>query len=148
MSMETISQPTFVKVDDQRVGGQHWRYIHVFSLSPLLSIFGFLQSYGHQNQDAASTSDSEDEAEVEEDDDPEFSGRIGQSHIHTHAPIANVLYHLGASALVITNAKKETYGLLSYAAEQWCALTSKEVKKVLKKHPVIKIRIKKPVKSG
>ncbi|KAJ3858911.1 hypothetical protein EV359DRAFT_68616, partial [Lentinula novae-zelandiae] len=88
-----------------------------------------------------SDSDSESDADDENLLVPQFSC-LGSSrkcyHLHTHAPAANVLYHLGMNALSGTHEKME---LNSQSAKKWTAFQRREMKEVLKSIPVLKIRI-------
>ena len=82
----------------------------------------------------------EDEDEDEEGDVMPFSCVVGpqQSHIHTHAPIHNLLYHLGRLALV---GEPHLMSLAPFAIPHWTALIKKETRQALSTLPVIKIRI-------
>jgi hypothetical protein len=62
------------------------------------------------------------------------------THLHTHAPIANLVYHLGERELV--NGDGKSKNLTPRAAACWKALTSTKAKKVIaSKAPALKIRI-------
>ncbi|KAJ4480786.1 hypothetical protein C8R41DRAFT_771229 [Lentinula lateritia] len=71
---------------------------------------------------------------------PQFSCHTpGRSfHLHTHAPIANVLYHLGQDALSGPLNRME---LNERSRKRWTVFRKKETKKVLEEVPVLKIKI-------
>jgi hypothetical protein len=86
--------------------------------------------------------DEHDNEDEDEDEPPSFLSGVKKKkfHLHTHAPISNLIYHLGEKELVDGdgNLKK----LTPRAAARWKALTSHKVKKVIEaKAPALKIRI-------
>ena len=74
----------------------------------------------------------------DDDDEVPFSCFIQKSRIYTHAPIANLLYHLGGHALI---GKPSLMTLAPFAKPHWAALMKKETRKELKNVPILKIRV-------
>ena len=64
------------------------------------------------------------------------------THLHTHAPIANLVYHLGERELVNGDGNSKNLTPRAAACSQWKALTSTKAKKVIaSKAPALKISI-------
>jgi hypothetical protein len=71
-------------------------------------------------------------------DSPIFSCVRGKSHLHTHLPADQVLYHLGKGAFTTTGFSKLT--LTDDSEKHWLTLTSSsKVREVVEKLPKIKI---------
>jgi hypothetical protein len=71
-------------------------------------------------------------------DSPIFSCIRGKSHLHTHLPADQVLYHLGKAPFTTTGFSKLT--LTEDAEQHWLSLTSSpKVREVLGNLPKIKI---------
>jgi hypothetical protein len=71
-----------------------------------------------------------------EDDDskdsqPTFTKFHHTYHLHTHAPISNILYHVGKRALVGSNPR--ALRLTAEATKHWFSLTRPRVKQKLAK---------------
>ncbi|KIJ18960.1 hypothetical protein PAXINDRAFT_8322 [Paxillus involutus ATCC 200175] len=68
-----------------------------------------------------------------EDDDslPSFTKFYHTYHLHTHAPISNILYHLGSKAF--DGHDRITPRLTASAAKHWLGLTRPAVKEKLLK---------------
>ena len=64
--------------------------------------------------------------------------RGAKYNLHTHAPIENLLYHLGPLAL---KGEPSNMELMSHAVRHWNALNKKAAQAVLKKLPALKIRV-------
>ncbi|KDR78658.1 hypothetical protein GALMADRAFT_244130 [Galerina marginata CBS 339.88] len=63
-----------------------------------------------------------------------------QAHLHTHAPVDNVDYNLGAKALIGSSYSKKS--LTQLAASRWKVFTQSKVQRViLKMAPPLKIRV-------
>lgn len=80
------------------------------------------------------------ESDDDDDDSPQFSCQVSRSkkfHLHTHAPVKHLLYHLGPSAL-----KGDDFhgkDLSAVGASRWKALQAPKVKKILTPKLVIKV---------
>jgi hypothetical protein len=81
--------------------------------------------------------DSDSDDEPEDATIPLFSGRYRNFELHTHAPIKDLLYHLGPVAFVGDNRANLT--LTAINAGLWLSLTQKAASEALKK-----LRIKIP----
>ncbi|KAF5327526.1 hypothetical protein D9619_004409 [Psilocybe cf. subviscida] len=93
----------------------------------------------------SSTDDMEDDADTDDDDcNPDFTCTPLQNskfkyHLHTHAPVENVVYHLGSRALSGTYSKKK---LEAMSASRWKTFTKPKTQAVIAKAcPLPKIRI-------
>ncbi|KIJ21208.1 hypothetical protein PAXINDRAFT_6980 [Paxillus involutus ATCC 200175] len=77
-------------------------------------------------------STSGDDAMYEDDDSlPSFTKFYHTYHLHTHAPISNILYHLGSKAF--DGHDQSTPRLTASAAKHWLTLTRPAVKEKLLK---------------
>jgi hypothetical protein len=70
-------------------------------------------------------------------DPPIFSCVRGRSHLHTHLPADQVLYHMGKGALATAGFSMLT--LTDDSEKHWFSLTSLKVREVVEKLPKIKI---------
>ncbi|KIJ07765.1 hypothetical protein PAXINDRAFT_19069 [Paxillus involutus ATCC 200175] len=77
-------------------------------------------------------STSGDDAMYEDDDSlPSFTKFYHTYHLHTHAPISNILYHLGSKTF--DGHDRSTPRLTASAAKHWLTLTRPAVKEKLLK---------------
>jgi len=75
--------------------------------------------------------DSDDDMSPEENSAPLFSGRHRKHDLHTHAPINQLVYHLGPKALVGDNRAHLT--LTAAHGATWLKFTQKAAREALKK---------------
>ncbi|KAJ7573932.1 hypothetical protein C8J56DRAFT_1173218 [Mycena floridula] len=112
---------------------------------PIVNAFGaLLQQQAHGSVETAASiaglsylsllvylpvgAEADDSDQEQDDDEPQFSCETGsqKSQIHTHAPIDNLLYHLGPVAFQKTTSSFKS--LIPYADLQWKALTSSKTR--------------------
>ena len=79
----------------------------------------------------AATEDFDDDMSPEEGSAPLFSGRHRNHDLHTHAPINQLVYHLGHKALLGDN--RAHLALTATHGNTWLELTQKAAKEALKK---------------
>jgi len=68
---------------------------------------------------------------------PLFSCVVQKYHLHTHAPVANVLYHLGMMDALLHGQMK----LNERSGKRWQAFQKQDAKKALKAFPALTIKI-------
>ncbi|KAL0056689.1 hypothetical protein AAF712_016704 [Marasmius tenuissimus] len=78
----------------------------------------------------------------DEEEEPVSSPMVGKSHIFTHAPVENMLYHLGPGSLTFPKSSDQLSLRLTEASlNQWSALRKSKAQQCLKQLPVLKIKI-------
>ncbi|KAE9401717.1 hypothetical protein BT96DRAFT_1091406, partial [Gymnopus androsaceus JB14] len=103
---------------------------------------GFI-SFGRQctSQTVDEMSKSSSDSDAGSDNDstlPIFSCVVQKYHLHTHAPVANALYHLGMDALSGSHGQMK---LNERSGKRWQAFQKQDAKKALKAFPALIIKI-------
>ncbi|KAE9403340.1 hypothetical protein BT96DRAFT_419656 [Gymnopus androsaceus JB14] len=97
--------------------------------------------FSRDELDAIKLATKAGDSDAESDNDstlPIFSCVVQKYHLHTHAPVANVLYHLGMDALSGSHGQMK---LNERSGKRWQAFQKQDAKKALKAFPALTIKI-------
>ncbi|KII93766.1 hypothetical protein PLICRDRAFT_674207 [Plicaturopsis crispa FD-325 SS-3] len=82
---------------------------------------------------AESSDDDDDAMDVDSDIGPRFTCCYRKSHMHTHAPLAHLVYHIGGSPFESSSFSYSNATLKPFEASRWRTLTRPTVRRIILK---------------